>query len=278
MAAGVDARVPEEPALSGVVARALGSIIAGDVVGIVRNVGQRWRWAMLALLLGVAGARAQPVAPPAAIAFSLRAPMAVGTVWQYEGTLRYPRALGDTVTARVPDWRTTVVSSVRRDERDIAVVQDLPTDLLRGIRMGERQYSVLASSSTQLWFAQAPSRAAADSIQHAWSAAMPDSEAMVLRAPVRVQQRAPDRGGKVADGFWEWTVTGLEAAPRVFGATATGPAVEVLRHQRVDAVTLEWTPGMGLTRVEYLHFGDQRRGNLRLRRVRYPGAGSGREE
>jgi hypothetical protein len=172
------------------------------------------------------------------------------------------------VQARVPDWRTTILTADRTAERVVAVMQDMPTDLLRGINVGERQYSVLAVSERALWFAQAASRASADSIQRVWVAAVPDSEAMMLRTPVRLQARVPDRAGKVADGFWEWTVTALAPPPRVYAGTATGSAVEFLRHQRADAVTLEWTPGIGLTRVEYLHFGDQRRGSLRLRRVR----------
>ena len=203
-------------------------------------------------------------------------PLRAGARYDWRGEVAWtPPGTQDTIR-RAAQWTTTVHTVVERGGRLVAVVEGLPQAMLLARGRVEPRFGVVASDASRLWVREAASRADADSTARAWAGGeAPGDDVLLLRLPARVGDRWPDQPMKVADGFFEWTVTPV-ADVRAAGATAHAApgarAYEVTMHTAPEMRVVTIVPGSGIVRWWHLGFGRTQRVVLELAGIRAPGA------
>ncbi|MCU0627674.1 MAG: hypothetical protein MUF21_14500, partial [Gemmatimonadaceae bacterium] len=138
--------------------------------------------------------------------------------YEWRGTVTWtPAGTADTIR-REAHWMTTVHTVATRAARQVAIVDGLPQAMLLARGTDEPRFAVVASDSAHVWVRECASRAAADSTAAAWlqGATLLD-DVLLLRLPATIGDRWPDQAMKVADGFFEWTVTAATAGDRRSG-------------------------------------------------------------
>jgi hypothetical protein len=197
-------------------------------------------------------------------------PMQPGSRYEWRGTVTWtPAGTADTIR-REAHWMTTVHTVATRAARQVAIVDGLPQAMLLARGTDEPRFAVVASDSAHVWVRECASRAAADSTAAAWlqGATLLD-DVLLLRLPATIGDRWPDQAMKVADGFFEWTVTAATAPDPVPGARAApgARAWEVTMHTAPEMRVVTVVPGIGIVRYWHLHFGRTQRIVLALARV-----------
>ena len=201
-------------------------------------------------------------------------PLRAGVRYDWRGEVAWtPQGTSDTVR-RAALWTTTVHAVTTRGGRQVAVVEGLPQAMLLAKGSVEPRFGVVASEATRLWVREVASRADADSTARAWSDGRdPGDDVLLLRLPARVDDRWPDQPMKVADGFFEWTVTHVADARAVVPAVAVARdarAYEVSMHTAPEMRVVTIVPGTGIVRWWHLGFGRTQRIVLELAGVRAP--------
>jgi hypothetical protein len=202
-------------------------------------------------------------------------PMVAGTRYDWRGEVTWtPSGTPDTIR-RPAQWTTTVHDVRTRAGRQVALMEGMPQAMLLAQGTVEPRWSVVASDARHVWLREAPTRAAADSTAAAWLAgATLLDDVLQLRLPAGVNDRWPEQAMKVADGFFEWTVTHVGDARAIakVPVAAGARAYEVTMHTAPEMRVVTLVPGRGIVRWWHLHFGRTQRIVLELVAVRAPGA------
>ena len=173
---------------------------------------------------------------------------------------------------RPAQWTSTVHVAAVGAGRLVAVVEGLPQAILQSRGEMQPRWSVVASDAQHVWLRESATREAADSTAAAWRAgARLMDDVLLLRLPAQVGDRWPDQAMKVADGFFEWTVTHVaDVVPSIPGArpAAGARAWEVTMHTAPEMRVVTLVPGLGVVRWWHLHFGRTQRVLLELVAVR----------
>ena len=206
-------------------------------------------------------------------------PLVAGTRYDWRGEVTWtPPGKQDTIR-RPAQWTTTVHTVERRAGRQVAILEGMPQTMLLARGTIEPRWSVVASDARHVWLRDGASRAAADSTAAAWLAgATLLADVLQLRLPATVNDRWPDQAMKVADGFFEWTVTHVGDARAVakMPVRAGARAYEVTMHTAPEMRVVTLVPGVGMVRFWHLHFGRTQRIVLELTAVRPPRAAQGK--
>lgn len=202
-------------------------------------------------------------------------PMVAGTRYDWRGEVTWtPPGTQDTIR-RPAQWTTTVHDVRTRAGRQVALVEGMPQAMLLARGTVEPRWSVVASDARHVWLRETASRADADSTAAAWlaGAALRD-DVLQLRLPAAVDDRWPEQPMKVADGFFEWTVTHVGDARAIakVPVPAGARAYEVTMHTAPEMRVVTLVPERGIVRWWHLHFGRTQRIVLDLAAVHAPRA------
>ncbi len=195
-------------------------------------------------------------------------PLATGTQWVYEGTVKWTEVGGPVKTKRLR-WITTVVSVQSNQNACVALVRGFPDQLAWYDETNEPALSVFVVRSNRVYqicsCAETEPRTLAASLT-ADPQALPEQAEALLDLPLLPNK---SYGGDTdrEDHWYCWHVTGQERRRlKIRGADPNHArqVFSVAYRTCPDHQIMEWADGVGLLRYTYEHHGTVASADVRL--------------
>lgn len=208
-------------------------------------------------------------------------PLAEGTRWTYEATVKWTSVAGEGPsgirTGRF-QWTASIVKCIEGKNRRAAVIHAWPDELIGVDPAPPAGYGVLLESGNRLYRFRADNQLQAERLARelaAATASLPRSAEVYLDLSLRVGKRWGDPGNdlKREDGFYCWRVETQNEQPlQVKGVVRPKSAVVFTVAYRTlpDHQIVTITPGIGILSFQYEHHGTVATSDVRLIEFNYP--------
>jgi hypothetical protein len=194
-------------------------------------------------------------------------PLIPGTKWTYEGTVRWTE--GFELKEKAVTWKMEVVDAVNRGEVAGYHMKGHPRELVwyvDGQEPGE--YAILQVGANKFYYASI------DAYQRLFNeaddlAGLVSEEDLFLELPLKEGKRFCETEQILReDGMYCWVIGKGEPVQmkNVAGLTMPAPLLEypVQRSTLPDYIQIGFTPGVGITKFNYVHHGTTAEVNLEL--------------